>query len=86
MRNWAVGARFGYSSGKERGAYASRDDDPFRDTRFRISPLLLWNASEFSRIRLQYNYDMADHLEDDYAHSVWLGFEASIGSHPAHQY
>ena len=55
MRNWAVGARFGYSSGKERGAYASRDDDPFRDTRFRISPLLLWNASEFSRIRLQYN-------------------------------
>ena len=86
VRNWAIGARFGYASGKEPGAYTSRDDDPFRDTRFRVSPLLLWNASEFSRIRLQYNYDIADHLKDDYAHSVWLGFEASIGSHPAHQY
>jgi hypothetical protein len=63
-----------------------RDDDPFRDNRQRLSPLLLWHPSEFSRLRLQYNYDRADHLEDKDAHSVWLGVEFMYGAHPGHTY
>jgi hypothetical protein len=53
----------------------------------RVSPLLIYQPSEFSRIRLQYNLDRADFLEDgDHAHGVWLGFEWLFGSHPAHSF
>ena len=87
---WSAGLRYEYASGsgsnlEHEGAYPSRDNDPFRDDRTRISPLLVYSPSEFSRIRLQYNYDEADHLDDE-AHSVWLGLEALIGAHPAHSY
>ena len=81
---WRGGLRFEYASGSGDGGV--RADDPFRDDRFRVSPLVEWLPSEFSRVRLQYNLDEADHLEDDYAHSVWLGFEYLIGSHGAHRY
>ena len=67
----------------------SRATDPFRSRRLRFSPLLSWRASEFSRIRLQYNYDQLKEAafsgEND-AHSVWLGFEFAIGAHAAHAY
>ena len=87
---WSAGLRYEYASGssnnlEHEGAYPGRRDDPFRDNRSRISPLLVYSPSEFSRIRVQYNYDHADHLSSD-AHSVWLGFEALIGAHPAHTY
>ena len=59
--------------------------DPFRDDRYRVSPLLVWRPTEFSRIRLQYNFDSAAHLADD-AHGVWLGFEWLYGAHPAHDF
>jgi hypothetical protein len=62
-----------------------REEDPYRDNRIRISPLLSWYLSEISRIRLQFNYDHADHLDHD-AYSTWLGAEFLIGSHPAHKY
>lgn len=87
---WSAGLRYEYASGsgsnlEHEGAYPSRDNDPFRDDRTRISPLVVYSPSEFSRIRLQYNYDEADHLDDE-AHSIWLGFEVLIGAHPAHSY
>ena len=84
-QRWRGGIRFDYASGSGDGDDA-REDDPFRDDRFRASPLLEFLPSEFSRIRLQYNYDVADHLEDDDAHSVWIGFDYLIGSHAAHRY
>lgn len=63
----------------------TRAGDPYRCDRYRISPLLEYHPSEFSRIRLQYDYDDSDAL-DDPAHSVWLGFEVLIGKHPPHAY
>ncbi len=85
---WAAGLRYEYASGSGASvlAFNGRANDPFRDTRHRISPLLAWHPSEFSRIRLQYNYDRADHLERQDAHSVWLGVEFLYGAHPAHKY
>jgi hypothetical protein len=85
---WAAGLRYEYASGSGAsvGRYAGREADPFRDNRHRISPLLVWHPSEFSRIRLQYNYDRADHLEHKDASSVWLGVEFLYGAHPAHKY
>ena len=84
--NWAAGLRFEYANGRGRSyTHGGRTDDPFRNERYRVSPLLSWRTSEFVRIRLQYNYDNATHLED-FAHSVWLGFEWLYGAHPAHRF
>ncbi len=82
---WATGLRFEYTSGSGHGA-EPRDEDPFRAERYRISPMLTYHPSEFSRLRLQYNYDHADFLDDDEAHTVWLGFEYILGTHPPHTY
>ena len=85
---WAAGLRYEFAtgSGASVGVFNGREADPFRDDRHRISPLLVWHPSEFSRLRLQYNYDRADHLEHQDAHSVWLGVEFLYGAHPAHKY
>lgn len=87
---WSAGLRYEYATGSgdsfEEGEAFSRNDDPFRDERHRISPLVVWEPSEFSRIRLQYNYDHAKHLDSHDAHSVWLVFEVLFGSHAAHSY
>ncbi len=87
---WAGGVRFDYASGHGQsvadGVPVSRSQDAFRDDRYRLSPLLIYDPSEFSRIRLQYNYDYAKHLAGDDAHSLWLGLELLYGSHPAHKY
>jgi hypothetical protein len=86
---WAAGLRADWADGSgpnvdEDGAPAGRDDDPYRDRRWRLSPLLAWYPSEFSRLRLQYNFDDTEHLGD--AHSVWLGLEVLYGAHPAHKF
>jgi hypothetical protein len=83
---WAAGLRFEYATGYGESVPDGREADPFRDDRYRISPLLLWQPSEFSRFRLQYNYDHADHLARGSAHSVWVGAEFLYGAHPAHKY
>ncbi|MCU0867316.1 MAG: hypothetical protein MUC36_26330 [Planctomycetes bacterium] len=86
---WAFGLRAEYAAGSG-GSYVGgggfdRAQDPFRADRLRLSPMLSYQTSEFSRVRLQYNYDDSDHL-DDQAHSVWLGFEILIGPHQPHTY
>ncbi len=87
-RPWAAGLRYEYAtgSGASVGIYDGRDADPFRDTRHRIAPLLAFYPSEFSRLRLQYNYDRSDFTEDGSNHTVWLGLEFGIGPHAAHSF
>ena len=58
--------------------------DPDRAARWRISPNLTWLPSEFSKVRLQYNYDHRQLVGVD--HSVWLQFEFSLGAHAAHKF
>ncbi|MBL8752529.1 MAG: hypothetical protein JNK15_04445 [Planctomycetes bacterium] len=86
---WAAGLRVDYATGSgdsyEGAGAFGRDGDPYRTDRLRLSPLLAWHPSEFSRVRLQYDYDDSDHLGDE-VHSVWLGFEILIGTHPPHSY
>jgi hypothetical protein len=92
---WAGGLRYEYASGVNQSVlfYKDRPQDPFRDNRLRLSPMLVFQPTEFSRIRLQYNFDIASHLKTDGlgsnapdAGSVWLGFEISYGAHAAHKY
>ena len=64
-KGWVVGLRVDYVNGQE-GDYEKMDltvdgdtlgRDPEREERWRISPNLTWYPSEFSKLRLQYNYD-----------------------------
>jgi hypothetical protein len=80
--DWATGSGASYDAATQT---FDRSADPFRSDRVRISPLLAYHPSEFSRLRLQYSFDDADHLADE-AHSIWLGFEVLIGAHPPHVY
>ena len=60
--------------------------DPLRDDRLRVSVMAAYHTSEYSRIRLQANYEKADFLADNSHFSVWIVFEIGIGAHPAHVY
>ncbi|HLQ37947.1 MAG TPA: hypothetical protein VK348_09105 [Planctomycetota bacterium] len=87
---WDAGLRGDWVNGSgqsyDRGTQTfSRGGDMFRAERFRLSPMIEYHPSEFSRFRLQYNYDNTDALGDP-VHSVWLGFEVLIGKHPPHKY
>ncbi|MGH7789347.1 MAG: hypothetical protein ACRERC_20925 [Candidatus Binatia bacterium] len=91
LHPWAAGLRVEYGTGRGDsvmdGELVSRNQDPLRSDRLRIAPLLIYHPSEFSRIRLQYNFDDAKFLPGDHtASSVWLGVEFLYGTHPAHQY
>ena len=55
-----------------------------RAGRWRLSPNLTWFPSEFSKIRLQYNYDHRSDIGTD--HSLWLQFEFMLGAHGAHKF
>ena len=82
---WAAGLRVEYATGDGEGP-EPREEDDARDDRLRLSPLLAYHPSENSRVRLQYNFDDADHLEDGDAHTVWLAFEFLFGAHPSHEH
>jgi hypothetical protein len=96
-KGWVAGLRFDYVAG-ERADYESAGllisdnagggtpagRDPLRNQRWRISPNLTWYPSEFSKIRLQYNYDDRRDIGED--HSVWLQFEFLLGAHAAHKF
>jgi hypothetical protein len=65
------------------GVVGDRRGDSLRDDRTRLAALLSWQPSEFTHFRLQYDQDHAQHLER-VEHSIWLGAEFLIGTHPPH--
>ncbi|HKQ39929.1 MAG TPA: hypothetical protein VJ063_17760 [Verrucomicrobiae bacterium] len=84
-KGWVASLRGDYVNKAETGKYESIVGiDPERDRRWRISPALTWYPSEFSKIRLQYNYDDRAHIGED--HSVWMQFEFLLGTHAAHKF
>ncbi|NOS72398.1 MAG: hypothetical protein HOP33_21060 [Verrucomicrobia bacterium] len=82
---WVAGLRGDYVTHSKMGAYEDLyGADAERAMRWRISPNLTWYPTEFSKIRLQYNYDDRDGIGTD--HSVWLQFEFLLGAHAAHKF
>lgn len=86
-QDWSVGLRVDYVNGKAdsiradaAGNYSdlSRNEDPYRDERWRLSPLLIWRPIDKLRIRLQYSYDNAAHLERG-EHLLWISFDGNWG-------
>jgi hypothetical protein len=96
-KGWTAGLRFDWLD-RRTGEYEQRGlivadgagggapagNDPLRDMRWRLSPNLTWYPTEFSKLRLQYNYD--DRREIGIDHSVWLQFEFILGAHAAHKF
>jgi hypothetical protein len=91
-KGWIAGLRLDYVGG-ETADYERRGltldgealgRDPLRNQRWRLSPNLTWYPSEFSKFRLQYNYD--DRRDIGVDHSVWLQFEFLLGAHAAHKF
>lgn len=91
-KGWVAGLRGDFVTG-ERGDYeklpltldgARVGRDPMREERWRISPNLTWYPTEFSKLRLQYNYDHRRSAGED--HSIWLQFEFLLGAHAAHKF
>lgn len=58
--------------------------DSTRASRWRLSPNLTWYPSEYSKLRLQYNYDDREQFGQD--HSIWFQFEFLLGAHAAHKF
>ena len=79
-QRWAAGLRGDWVSG-DRGAFKA---DENRADRFRLSPALTFFPSEFSKVRLQYDYDHGQIHGDD--SSVWLQLEFLLGAHAAHKF
>jgi hypothetical protein len=71
-----------------RGDFVSGDEAAFaseiRADRYRISPNFTWYPSEYSKVRIQYNYDHRDGIGSD--HSLWTQIEFLLGAHAAHQF
>jgi hypothetical protein len=78
---WVAGLRGEYANGNHATDDAS---DIYRDERTRFSPDLTFFMSEFSKLRLQYNYDHGEHFGN--AHSLWLQVEFMLGAHGAHKF
>jgi len=84
-KGWVAGLRGDYVAPTSLAAYETLfSPDPERLSRWRLSPNLTWYPSEFSKIRLQYNYDNRSGIGVD--HSVWLQFEFLLGAHAAHKF
>ncbi|MGA1236024.1 MAG: TonB-dependent receptor [Limisphaerales bacterium] len=91
-KGWVAGLRLDWTDGDQAeyeqlnlaldGEALGRD--PLRNARWRLSPNLTYYPSEFSKIRLQYNYD--DRKDIGIDHSVWLQFEFLLGAHAAHTF
>ena len=81
---WVAGLRGDFVTGDSAAYEKISGRDLSRAARWRISPNLTWYPSEFSKLRLQYNYDDRDGIGVD--HSVWLQFEFLLGAHAAHKF
>ncbi len=90
-RPWNFGVRYDYARGEHdaftlAGVGYDSASDPLRDQRHRISGVLTYYPSEFSKIRLQYNFDHAQFLSAHDAHSIYAQAEILFGAHGAHKF
>ncbi len=76
---YVAGFRADWADGND-----SEFDSEIRAKRVRLSPNFTYYPSEFSKVRLQYNFDDRKGIGRD--HSLWLQFEFILGAHAAHRF
>ncbi len=93
-RDWGgyLQVNWGYTAGHVLGLRVDKvggDQGDVQDgslaPRLRLSPVLTWFPTEYSKLRLQYNFDRADAFEEA-QHSIWLQLEFLLGAHAAHKF
>ena len=77
---WVASLRGDYVTGRPGDFWTN----PLLNDRYRISPALTFYPSEFSKIRLQYNYDHIQNTGPE--NSLWLQFEFLLGAHSSHKF
>jgi len=77
---WVASLRGDYVTG-EPGTFSA---NPVANDRYRLAPAITFYPSEFSKLRLQYNYD--DIQNTGIEHSLWLQLEFLLGAHSAHRF
>ena len=86
MYGWSTGVRLDHLSASNSGNDNTVLNDigliSGRDPK-RSSAMLQWKASEFSRIRLQFNHDQSTAVSDN---QMFVQYTFALGSHPAHQF
>lgn len=78
---WVAAVRAEWANGN-----SENQDDPLRDRRLRLSSAMSWYPSEFSKLRFQFNYDRAEHLDDQSKNAFWIQYEFMFGAHPGHKF
>ncbi|MBX3475120.1 MAG: hypothetical protein KF754_12110 [Planctomycetes bacterium] len=76
--NLLLGLRLEYASGFRSG-HELRQEDPLRDDRLRISPMVGWQPLDQLKVTLQYNFDHTEHLGGKTSHGLWLGIRVMFG-------
>lgn len=83
---------WGFQLGQVAGVRIERADgngdnaaDALRDARTRVAMNMTWYLTEYSKLRVQFNRDDAEHLEKK-VNALWLQMEYNIGSHAAHTF
>lgn len=84
-RNWRTGARYSRLTPADvNGALVGSALDSSGHDPQAFALMTDWSNSEFSRVRLQYNYEELAQGKDD--HQLILQYVMSIGAHGAHAY
>ena len=86
---WFIGMRYDWVGAKGApiitASRAGFTGDPDTSNRWRVSPVVSFYPTEFSKLRLQYNFDRLENL-DAAQQVVSLQFEFLIGAHGAHRF
>ena len=85
-RRWRCGGRYDWLKGGD-DLYPDTDSDRWEHLR-KCSAMLEFNATEFSRIRIQYNYNAASVLDGELQEfsEVFVTCNLAIGAHGAHKF
>jgi hypothetical protein len=86
MPRWKAGYRYDWltSGDVDLAIYGGTTLDDQGHDPSRHTAMIEYDHSEFSRLRLQYNYDRS--RPDRMDHQLLLQYTATLGAHPAHQY
>jgi hypothetical protein len=84
INRWRIGARFDRMAVFEDEVIRAGDKVNYSGQPYRWTGALEFNPTEFSRIRLQYNYDKSD--PNKVNQEIFLQFLIAVGAHGAHAY
>ncbi len=84
INRWRIGGRFDRMAILKDEVVRAGQELKFSGQPYRATGAIEFNPTEFSRIRLQYNYDKSDSSKEN--QEILLQFILAIGAHGAHAY